>query len=158
MVRPQGLSGKERADEKYALERIQVSTLENNLLAAMSHSQAACMYAKGGVGTLVELEEGFRACTSYSQWISGVDSTKKVLEKQPKDFTIGIVGSMVPSSGGNALAKLLMSEVKAQWYELMSWMGMSFINNSWAEEANLKTKPAWRLVGRCVAAAVQFYG
>jgi hypothetical protein len=56
-----GLIGKERADEQYASERIQTSVFENSMLALMSHARPACLYAKGGVGLLVGLEEGFGA-------------------------------------------------------------------------------------------------
>jgi hypothetical protein len=147
-MRPKGQTGKEQVDEQYSSERIQVTTtLENSLLVSMSHSRSPCLYAKGGVGALVELEEGFGACTSYAQWISGVESIKKVLGKQLKDFALGVLGNMVP----NALAKPLLSEIKAQWYELVSRLDEFY--KELTEEANFKAKPAWRLIGRwCVAA------
>jgi hypothetical protein len=71
-MRPKGLSGKERADEQYSSERIKTTILENNLLASMSHAHPACLYAKGGIGMLVGIEEGFGACESHAQWIAGV--------------------------------------------------------------------------------------
>jgi hypothetical protein len=91
---------------------------------------------------------------SYSQWKSGVGSTKKVLGKQLKDYTAGILGNMVPSNGGNALAKTLLSKVKAQWYELVSWVDEFY--KQLTEAANFKAKPAWRLVGRCVGSLIQW--
>jgi hypothetical protein len=118
-MRPKGLSGKERADEQYSSERIHTSALENSLLASMSRSRPACLYAKGGVGTPVELEEGFGACTTYAQWISGVESVKKILSRQLKDFTAGVFGNVDPRAGGVQLAKALLSDVKARWYELV---------------------------------------
>jgi hypothetical protein len=141
-MRPQGLSGKERADEQNSSEWIQTSALENSLLASMSHSKPACHYAKGGVGTLVELEEGFGACPSYAQWISGVEPVKKILSKQLKDFTAGILGNVDPRTGGVRLAKALLANVKAQWYELVSWIDEFY--KQLTEEANFKAKPAWR--------------
>jgi hypothetical protein len=147
---PKGQTGKEQADEQYSSERIQVTALENSLLASMSHSRPPCLYAKGDVGALVELEEGFGACTSYAQWISGVESIKKVLGKQLKDSASGVLGNMVPNAGGNALAKALLSEIKAQWYELVSWLDEFY--KELTEEASFKAKLAWRLIGRCVAA------
>jgi hypothetical protein len=149
-MRPKGQTGKEWVDEQYSSECIQVTTLENSLLASMSHSRPPCLYAKGGVGALVELEEGFGACTSYAQWISRVESIKKVLGKQLKDFALGVLGNMVPNAGGNGLAKALLSEIKAQWYELVSWLDELY--KELTEEANFKAKPAWQLIGRCVAA------
>jgi hypothetical protein len=147
---PKGQSGKDRADEQHSAERIKTSTLENNLLAAMSHSCPACLYAKGGVSVPVELEEGFGACGSYMQWISGVESLKKTLNKQMKDFTAGVLGNVDMNAGGALLAKALMGDVRAQWYEVVSWVGEFY--KQLTEEANFKDKPAWRLVGRCVAA------
>jgi hypothetical protein len=113
----------------------------------MSHSRPACLYVKGGVGLLVGLEESFRACLSHSQWISGVESVKKILGKQLKDFSAGVLGNMAIGSGGNALAKALLAEVKAQWYEFVSWIDEFY--KQLMEEANFKDKPAWRLVSRC---------
>jgi hypothetical protein len=149
-MRPKGLTGKERADEQYSSERIKTTTLKNNLLAAMSHSRPTCLYAKGGVGVLVDLEEGFGACSSHSQWISGVESVKKSLGKQFKDFTAGVLENMPFGGGGNGVAKALLAEVKAQWYEFVSWIDEFY--KQLTEEANFKEKPAWRLVGRGAAA------
>jgi hypothetical protein len=148
-MRPKGQSGKERADEQYSSARIKTTALENNLLAAMSHARPTCLYAKGGVGHLVELEEGFGACSSHAQWISGTNSLKKTLSKQLKDFTAGVLGNMGPRAGGIALAKALLADVRAQWCELVSWIDEFYKHLT--EEANFKAKPAWRLVGRCVA-------
>jgi hypothetical protein len=69
-MRPKGLTGKERADEQHSLEQIKTTIFENNLLASMSHTQPACLYAKGGIGMLVDLEAGFGACESHAQWIT----------------------------------------------------------------------------------------
>jgi hypothetical protein len=44
----------------------------------------------------------------------------------------------------------LLTEVKAQWYEFVSWIDEFY--KQLTEEANFKVKPAWRLVGRCAAA------
>jgi hypothetical protein len=106
----------------------------------MSHSRPACLYAKGGVGLLVGLEEGFGACLSHSQSISGVESVKKILGKQLKDFLAGVLGNMAIGSGGNALAKALLAEVKAQWYEFGSWVDEFY--KQLTEEANFKDNPA----------------
>jgi hypothetical protein len=149
-MRPKGLSGKERADEQHSSERISTTMFENNLLAAMSHVRPVCLYGKGGTRALVELELGFGACKSYAQWISGVESVKKMLGKQLKDFTSGVQGNMKSTAGGARLAKALLAEVRAQWYELVSWIDEFY--KQLTEEANFKPDPAWRLVGRCAAA------
>jgi hypothetical protein len=123
---------------------------ENNLLAVMSHSRLVCLYVKGGTGALVDLEMGFEASKAYAQWISGVESVKKMLGKQLKDFTAGVQGSLKATTGGAELAKALLAEVRAQWYEMVSWIDEFY--KQLTEEANFKPEPAWRLVGRCGAA------
>jgi hypothetical protein len=149
-MRPKGMSGKERADEQYSSERIKTTILENNLLASMSHARPACLYAKGGIGMLVGIEEGFGACESHAHWIAGVESMKKLLGKQLKDFASGVLGNMGTSGGGNDLAKALLAEIKVQWYEFVGWVDEFY--KQLTEEANFKAKPAWRLVGRCASA------
>jgi hypothetical protein len=125
--------------------------LENNLLAAMGHARPGCLYAtKGGTGMLVESEKGFGAITTHEKWWAGVDSIKRVLTKQLKDFTTGVNGNMKGTDGGSALAKQLLIAVKEQWYELVSWIDEFY--KQLTEEASFKAEPAWRLVGRCVAA------
>jgi hypothetical protein len=150
-MRPKGLTGKERADEQHSSVRINTSTFENNLLAAMGHARPSCLYgSKGGTGELVDSEKGFGACLSYTKWRAGVDSVKKVLTKQLKDFAMGVQGNIRSSDGGYGLAKQLLVAVKEQWYELLSWMDEFY--KQLTEEANFKEDAAWRLVGRCVAA------
>jgi hypothetical protein len=84
------------------------------------------------------------------QWISGVESLKKTLNKQMKDFAAGFLGNVGINTGGALLAKARMVDVKAQWYEVVSWADAFY--KQLTEEANFKAKLAWRLVGRCVAA------
>jgi hypothetical protein len=143
-MRPKGLSGKERADEQHSSERISTTMFENNLLAAMSHSRPVCLYGKGRTGALVDLEMGFGACKSYAQWISGMESVvKKMLGKQLKDFTAGVQGSLKATTGGAALSKALLAEVRAQWYKVVSWIDEFY--KQLTEEANFKPEPAWKL-------------
>jgi hypothetical protein len=150
-MRPKGLTGKERADGQHSSERINTSTFENNLLASMGHTRPSCLYSsKGGTGELVESEKGFGACLTYVKWRAGVDSVKKMLMKQLKDFTMGVNGNIKSTDGGYALAKQLLITVKEQWYELVSWMDEFY--KQLTEEAKFKEDPAWHLVGRCVAA------
>jgi hypothetical protein len=148
-MRPKGLTGKERADKRHASERINMSMFENNLLASMGHARPGCLYATKG-GTLAESEKGFGACLTYAKWRAGVDSFKKMLTKQLKDFTLGVNGDIRSTDGGYALAKQLLIAVKEQWYELVSWMDEFY--KQLTEKAKFKEEAAWRLVGRCVAA------
>jgi hypothetical protein len=67
-MRPKGLSGKERADEQHSAERIKTTTLGNNLLAAMSHSRPACLYAKGGVGAPGRRFRSLYLLLTMDQW------------------------------------------------------------------------------------------
>jgi hypothetical protein len=102
-MRPKGLTGKERADEQHLSERINTSMFEDNLLASMGQGHAArpgsCLYATKG-GTLAEWEKGFGACLTYATWRAGVDSFKKMLTKQLKDFTLGVNGNIRSTDGG----------------------------------------------------------
>jgi hypothetical protein len=122
-MRPKGQSGKERADKQHSSERINTSTFENKRLAAMGHARPGALYAsKGGTGILVDSDKEFGACVSYDKWRAGIDSVKKVLTKQLKDFATGVSGNMNSSKGGFPLAKQLLISVKEQWYELVSWI------------------------------------
>jgi hypothetical protein len=117
----------------------------------MGHARPSCLYSsKGGTGELVDSEKGFGACLTYVTWRAGVDSVKKILTKQLKDFTMGVNGNIKSTDGGYALAKQLLIAVKEQWYELVSWMDEFY--KQLTEEAKFKEDPAWKLVGRCVAA------
>jgi hypothetical protein len=151
LMRPKGQSGKERADKQRLSERINTSMLENNLLAAMGRVRPGCLYAsKGESGMLVDSKKGFGAITSHEKWRAGVDSIKRALTKQLKDFMTGVNGNMKGTDGGFALAKQLLIAVKEQWYKLVSWIDEFY--KQLTAEANFKAEPAWRLVGRCVAA------
>jgi hypothetical protein len=62
---------------------------------------------------------------------------------------------MVIGAGGNGLAKALLAQVKAQWYEFISWVDEFWVDEFYkqlTEEANFKAPAAWRLVGRCASA------
>jgi hypothetical protein len=78
-MRPKGQSGKERADEQHSSERINTTMLENNLITAMGHARPGCLYASK---------------TTHEKWWAGVDSIKRVLTKQLKDFITGVNGNM----------------------------------------------------------------
>jgi tellurite resistance protein len=138
---PKGQSGKERADEQHSSERINTSMLKNNLPAAMGHARPSCLYASmGGTGILVTSEKGFGACPTYEKWCSGVESVQKMLTKQLKDFTTGVNGSMMATDGGFAVAKQLLTSVREQWYDLVSWIDEFY--KQLTEEANFKDEPA----------------
>jgi hypothetical protein len=55
-------------------------------------------HAKGRIGMLVGIEEGFGACDSHTQWIARVESMKKLLGKQLKDFALGVLGNMAQAA------------------------------------------------------------
>jgi hypothetical protein len=63
---------------------------------------------------------------------------------------MGVNGNIKSTDGDYALANQLLIAVKEQWYELVSWMDEFY--KQLTEEAKFKEDPAWRLVGKCVAA------
>jgi hypothetical protein len=79
-----------------------------------------------------------------------MESVRKMLGKQLKDFTVGVQGSLKATTGGAGLTKALLAKVRAQWYDMVSWIDEFY--KQLTEEANFKPEPAWRLVERCGAA------
>jgi hypothetical protein len=106
--------------------------------------------SKCRTGILVDSDKGFGACVSYEKWCARIDSVKKVLTKQLKDFATGVSENMNSSKGGFALGKQLLISVNEQWYELVSWIDEFY--EQLTVEAKFKVEPAWRIVvGQCVA-------
>jgi hypothetical protein len=67
---------KSRADETYSLQCTNSTTLENDLLASMTHTRPEILFAKKEGSELGKLEDGFAACPSYQMWITGGRPTK----------------------------------------------------------------------------------
>jgi hypothetical protein len=70
-MKPKQQTGKARADETYSSQRTNLTTLENDLLASMTHTRPEVLFAKQGGFELGKLEDGFPACLSYQMWITG---------------------------------------------------------------------------------------
>jgi hypothetical protein len=70
-MKPKQQTGKARANETYSSQRTNSTTLENDLLAWMTHTCPEVLFAKKGGIELGKLEDGFSACPSYQMWITG---------------------------------------------------------------------------------------
>jgi hypothetical protein len=78
-MKPKQQTGKGRADETYSSQRTNSATMENDLLASMTHIRPELLFAKRGGSELGKLDDGFAACPSYQLWITGGEAYKTVL-------------------------------------------------------------------------------
>ena len=122
---PKRLTGKERADQQFSADRIQTTTAENELAAAMAYERPQTLYGDKN-GNLVPLEEGFGSCKTHEKWVLGSQSFKIVTTKQLKKFTKGILGNLTPSSGGEILSRTLLNEVSIHWNEMVAFVDLIF--------------------------------
>jgi methyl-accepting chemotaxis protein len=148
---PKQQTGKDRADENYSSSRTATTNFENDLAASMSHERPCCLYGKND--RLVPLEDGFGACPTRRKWISGSESYKTVVSNQLRGFVEGVKGNLNPRDGGYDLARLLLTEVRSEWNDMLSFIDDFHIDL--VEVARFETSKAWILVGRCVAAVFE---
>ena len=84
VMRPKESTGSEKADEKYKADRIEATTCELNLAAAMTHTKPKCLYAEA------VHDKGFGAIESYNAWmLGGCKSSFK--SGYTKQLTMGIL-------------------------------------------------------------------
>ena len=146
---PKQLSGKERADRQYSSDRINTTSAENDLAAAMAYIRPPTLYGDKN-GIIGALEEGFTACAKHSIWIRGSESYKTKTTNQLKKFVKGLLGTMSHADGGYALARALLNEVVSQWTEFVGFIDAFF--QDLTETANFGSDKAWKLVGQCCGA------
>jgi hypothetical protein len=148
---PKKQTGKERADERFASQRTEMTTFENDLGASMSHIRPAPLYGKNhGTRGLAELQAGFGACVSYAKWVGGSAPYKMELTTMLRTFLQGVTGAFPPVTGGSAMARELNVEIRGQWSEILSFIDSFYIELTVV--AKFPPAKAWALVGRCVAA------
>lgn len=143
---PKKLTGKERADVQFSSKRIQTTTTENNLAASMSYQRHPSLYGDGN-GEIGPLENGFSACKAHAQWIKDVESFKNRHTTMLKNLIKGLWGNLSPSAGVNGLAKLLLTDIVAQWNEIVSFIDIFF--QELTETSKFPKDKASRLVGQC---------
>ena len=140
------LSGKERADTQYSSERVNTTTSENNISASMSFLRPPALYADKG-GDICPLENGFAACKTHSEWIKGVESFKNRHTSLLKNQLKGLKGNISQNMGGSALAKLLFTDIAAQWNKIIGFIDSFF--QELTETSKFPKYKAWCLVGQC---------
>jgi hypothetical protein len=92
-MKPKTQSRRERADKSYLAVQTQSTTLENELLASMSHLRPALLFGKSN-GILAPMEEGFCACGSHAEWLgSGLDSYSVTMTNHLTEFIDSVNGT-----------------------------------------------------------------
>jgi hypothetical protein len=116
---PVQLPGKDRADKAYLLLRTKTKVFDNDLLAAMTHKKASCLYGKES-GALSTQKEAFGACPDYNEWIGigGSELHKATLDQRVTTFCEGVPGTL--SGPGGPLALALLSSAQDQFTKVMS--------------------------------------
>ena len=149
-MNPKQQTGKARADETYSSQRTNSTTLENDLLASMTHTRPEILFAKKGGFELGKLEDGFAACTSYQMWITGGEAYKTVITDLISKYCEGVLGSVDRMAPYRTLVMSLLTNVVAQWNDMCTFIDSFYIELT--NVAGFSPDKAWKLVGRCCAA------
>jgi hypothetical protein len=149
-MKPKNQSGRERADESYSASRTKTTTLENKLLASMSHLRPALMFGKAN-GVLAPMEEGFGACNSHAEWLgSGLDSYSVLMTNHLTEFIDSVTGTLDLSTtqgAGHDFARELLDKIEKGWSALLRFTERFYTKLTIVAKFSAKT--AWKLVGRC---------
>jgi hypothetical protein len=148
-MKPKQQTGKGRADETYSSQRTNSTTMENDLLASMTHVRPELLFAKRGGSELGKLDDGFDACPSYQLWITGGEAYKTVLTDLISKYCEGVLGAVDRTAPHRTLVMSLLTNVKAQWNELCTFIDSFYIELT--NVAGFSADKAWKLVGRCCA-------
>ena len=155
-MKPKNQSGRERADESYSAVRTKSTTLENELLASMSHLRPALLFAKSN-GALAAMEDGFGACDSHAAWLgSGLDSYSSLMSTHLSGFidsVNGILDLSTVQGPADDFARDMLDKVDKGWTALLRFTERFFTKLTIV--AKFTDKTAWRLLGRCWAAVFE---
>jgi hypothetical protein len=156
-MKPKTQSGRERADESYSASRTKTTTLENDLLASMSHIRPALLFGKPN-GILAAMEEGFGACGSHAEWLgTGLDSYSTLMTNHLTEFISGVNGTVDFSTTigpeHDFARELLLDKVDKEWSALLRFTDRFYTKLTVV--AKFSNKTAWQLVGRCWAAVFE---
>jgi hypothetical protein len=155
-MKPKTQSGRERADESYLASRTKTTTLENDLLASMSHLRPALLFGKPN-GTLAAMEEGFGACGSHTEWLgTGLDSYSTLMTNHLTEFIAGVNGTVDLSTTigpEHDFSRELLDKVDKGWSALLRFTDRFYTKLTVV--AKFSNKTAWQLVGRCWAAVFE---
>ena len=137
---PKEQSGQERANEQHASSRINTTTFENDLAAAMSHEKPRTLYGSA------KLKEGFGAIKSHAEWSDVADCVKDILTTNLENYIEGVEGSLVGSRSGTVLARDLLVKVAFQWNRLCNHIDKFY--KELTTVSNFSPKTAHLLIGR----------
>ena len=155
-MKPKNLSGRERADESYSASRTQSTTLENELMASMSHLRPALLFAKSN-GMLAPMEEGFGACVSHAAWLgSGLDSYSGIMTSHLTEFIDSVNGTLdlCETQGPEQdFARDMLDKIDKGWSALLRFTER--FNTKLTVVAKFTAKTAWQLIGRCWGAVFE---
>jgi hypothetical protein len=141
VMTPKQQSGQERANEQHASSRINTTTFENDLAAAMSHEKPKTLYGNA------KLKDGFGSTIkSYEEWSDTADCVKDTLTKHLEDYVKGVEGNLVGSANGNRLAKDLLVKVLFQWHKFCDHIDRFY--KELTTVSNFSPKSAYLLIGR----------
>jgi hypothetical protein len=141
VMTPKQQSGQERANEQHASSRINTTTFENDLAAAMSHEKPKTLYGNA------KLKDGFgHTIKSYEDWSDTSDCVKDTLTKHLEDYVKGVEGNLVGSKHGNRLAKDLLVKVVFQWNKFCAHIDRFY--KELTTVSNFSPKSAHLLIGR----------
>jgi hypothetical protein len=123
-MKPKNQSGRERADESYSASRTQSTTLENKLLASMSHLRPVLLFGKPN-GVLAPMEEGFGACGSHAEWLgSGLDSYSGFMTSHLTEFIDSVTGTLdlsLTQGPEQDFARDLLDKIDKGWSALLQF-------------------------------------
>jgi hypothetical protein len=149
-MKPKQQTGKGGADETYSAQRMQSTTMENDLLVSMTHTRPELLFAKKGGSELGKLDDGLAAYSSYQMWITGGEAYKTVLTDLIAKYCDGVLGAVDLLAPRRMLVMVLLTNVKAQWTELGNFIDSFYIELT--NVARFGVDKAWKVVGRCCAA------
>ena len=87
----------------------------------MTHSRPSLLFGKGLGGS--QLDKGFEACPTQAQWIgNNYDPYKRLLTNNLRDYLQGVDGQLFNSDNGHVLARMMLTEVRGHWNELVSFI------------------------------------
>jgi hypothetical protein len=155
-MKPKNQSGRERADESYSAARTQLTTLENELLASMSHLRPALLFGKAN-GVESPMEEGFGACDSHAEWLgSGLDSYSGIMISHLTEFIDSVNGTLdlsVNQGPEQDFGRDMLDRIDKGWSALLRFTERFYTKLTVV--ANCSEKTAWQLVGRCWGAVFE---
>jgi hypothetical protein len=143
-MKPKQQTGKARANETYSSQRTNSATLENELLAPMTHTRPKLLFAKKGGSKLGKLDDRFAACPSYQLWIMGGEAYKTVLSDFISKYCEGVLGAVDRTAPYSTLVMSLLTNAKAQWNKMCTFIDSFYIElKMWQASAPTKLGSWW---------------